>query len=140
MICVCLRGGGGGRGGMVKHKRPSCLVKLFYKTFCFVDGKDCCIMCWNKLKKQSNVNLKKQLKLFSNGSQWWKIFYSGHDKMILCLAVAHVSVFNTPHLVFFYIKPASEASFVSLVNFRTFLNFLFDSHSFINTNCNVTNS
>ena len=41
----------------------------------------------------------------------------GHDKMILCLAAAHASIFNTPLQVFFFIKSVREDFFVSFVSF-----------------------
>ena len=51
-----------------------------------------------------------------------KIADLGHDKMILCLATAHASTFNTSRQIFFLIKSACEA-FLSFVSFnqQTFL-------------------
>ena len=51
-----------------------------------------------------------------------KIADLGHDKMILCLATAHASTFNTSRQIFFLIKSACEA-FLSFGSFnqQTFL-------------------
>ena len=47
----------------------------------------------------------------------------GHDKMILYLATAQASIFNTPRQAFFFIKSAHEAFFCVIPKFfqQTFL-------------------
>ena len=39
-----------------------------------------------------------------------------HDKMILCQAVAHASIFSTPRQAFFFIN--RESFFVSFLSFK----------------------
>ena len=65
----------------------------------------------------------------------------GHDKMVLCLAATHAFIFNTMRQALFY--------WITLWIFFCFIckflptnifgNFLFDSPSFINTDCNIKN-
>ena len=59
-------------------------------------------------------------------------FWLGHDKMILCLAGAHTSIFNTLHLAFLT-KSVREAFIVVILPSITFGSFLSDSLSFLNT-------
>ena len=76
-----------------------------------------------------------------SGSDWyprWPV--KGYDKMIVCFAAAHASIFNTPHKALFWLNQRVKLFYV----IRKFLpanivgNFLFDYSSF--TNFNVRNS
>ena len=63
--------------------------------------------------------------------------------MILCLAIAHASIFNTSRQVFFSLNQRVKLFLYVIFKFyqqKFFGNFLFDSPSFINTNFNVRNS
>ena len=64
-----------------------------------------------------------------------------HDKLILCLAFVHTSIFNTPHLAFFGLNQCVNLFFFWLIcNFlpvNIFGNFFFDSPSFILFNCEM---